>query len=344
MSSEQRPKQFLALVTNRTLLQETLLRARQLQGEICAPLIVCNAAHAASVAEQASAVGVEPQLIVLEPVARNTAPAVAVAALTAVSRSAGGEGTLLLVLPADHVIPDTKAFASAVATGIEAAAEGYLVTFGVVPTAPETGYGYIHTGDDRGRWSLVERFVEKPDRRTAESYLRSGRYLWNSGMFLFSAEAFLTELREHAAETLVASELATRSAVVEGNVMRLGAAFHDCNSISVDYAVMERTRRAAVVPLAAGWSDVGSWGALYAMLDKDSAGNVRVGDVLADACTNSYFAASTRVIVAIGLEDVVVVETADAVLVMSRTSADRLKDVVGTLKTMPRDAGDRSAY
>lgn len=335
MSNDRRPKQFLPLVTGRTLLQETLLRARRLDAEIRAPLIVCNEGHASTVAEQAREVGIVPQAIVLEPVARNTAPAVAVAALLAHSapRSPGAPPeTFVLVLPADHVVGDADAFGSAVDAAIGAAADGYLVTFGIVPRAPETGFGYIRRGEARGRWSIVEAFVEKPDLATAETYLHSGRYLWNSGMFLFSVATLLTELREHAPKMLATCERAATTAVVHGNVVRLGAAFGECDSISIDYALMEKTTRAAVVPLDAGWSDVGSWPALHEILPKDAAGNVFVGDVVAEACTNSYVAASTRVVAVIGLDNVVVVETAEAVLVMSRDKAQSLKGVVDGLK------------
>ena len=329
MSRVETPKQFLPLVTRLSLLQETLQRARSVGPFVQRPLIVCNEAHRFLVAEQARAIAIEPQAIVLEPAGRNTAPAVAAGALLAASFS---RDPLLLVLPADHVLLDAAAFAAAVKVGIEAALDGYLVTFGVVPDKPETGYGYIARGDDRGGWFGVERFVEKPDLRTAQSYVDSGRYYWNSGMFLFSASAFLRELQKHSPAMLGPCRRAVAEAKVDADFTRLGAAFLDSPSNSIDYAVMEKTERAGVVPLAAGWSDVGSWPALHDVLPKDGDGNVAVGDVLLERCTRSYFASSGRTIAAIGLDEVVVVETPDAVLVMARDQAQDVKKIVEALK------------
>ena len=329
MSRVETPKQFLPLVTRFSLLQETLQRARGVGPFVRRPLIVCNEAHRFLVAEQARAISIEPQAIVLEPAGRNTAPAVAVGALLAASSS---QDPLLLVLPADHVLLDTAAFAAAVKVGIEAARDGHLVTFGVVPDKPETGYGYIARGDDRGGWFGVERFVEKPDPRTAQSYVDSGRYYWNSGMFLFSASAFLRELEAHSPAMVGPCKRAVAEAAVDADFTRLSAAFLESPSNSIDYAVMEKTERAAVVPLAAGWSDVGSWPALHDVLPKDADGNVAVGDVLLERCTRSYFASSSRTVAAIGLDEVVVVETKDAVLVMARDQAQDVKKIVEALK------------
>ena len=329
MSREQTPKQFLPLVTQLSLLQETLQRARGVGPFVERPLIVCNEAHRFLVAEQARAISIEPRGIVLEPAGRNTAPAVGVGALLAQSFATD---PLLLVLPADHVILDAGAFAAAVRVGIAAARDGNLVTFGVVPDKPETGYGYIARGDDRGGWFGVERFVEKPDLRTAQSYLDSGRYYWNSGMFLFAASTYLRELETHAPAMLDACKRAVADAAVDADFTRLGRAFLGSPSNSIDYAVMEKTTRAAVVPLSAGWSDVGSWTALHDVLTKDADGNVTVGDVLLESCTRSYVASSGRTVAAIGLDDVVVVETKDAVLVMSRAQAQDVKKIVEALK------------
>jgi mannose-1-phosphate guanylyltransferase/mannose-6-phosphate isomerase len=362
LSRELEPKQLLPLVTARTLLQDTVLRARGLPGAE-APIVVCNEAHRSLVAEQLQGIGVRPQAVVLEPAGRNTAPAAAVAALLAMGGIAakaaptgkiaakaaptgaaptGADPTttddpLLLVLPADHVIRDAAAFAAAVDSALEAAAEGRLVTFGVVPARPETGYGYVRRGASRGRWAELAQFVEKPDRASAQSYVESGDYLWNSGMFLFAARAYLDELTRLAPEMLTACRAALAAAEAGRDYLRLGAAFHDCPASSIDYAVMEKTARAAVVPLDAGWSDVGSWTALHEVLEKDAAGNVLRGDAIVEACKDSYVAASSRLVVAIGLEGIIVVETPDAVLVAAAGESQRVKKIVDALKAATRD-------
>jgi mannose-1-phosphate guanylyltransferase/mannose-6-phosphate isomerase len=360
------PKQLLALVTHRTLLQDTVLRVRALAGTVTTPLVICNQAHRFAVAEQLEeiAAGVGPASgmagvgsaavpargrIVLEPAGRNTAPAVAVAALLALRdagdrQGAGSEPTaggdddpILLVMPADHVILDTDAFAAAVAVAVQAAAGGRLVTFGVMPTRPETGYGYIRRGAAQaGGWHRLERFVEKPDAATAKKYLLSGEYLWNSGMFLFSARAYLDELARYAPAMVEACTAAVDGAVQESDFLRLGSAFHESPSDSIDYAVMEKTDRAAVVPLDAGWSDIGSWPALHEVLEKDGDGNVLRGTVVAEGCRDSYVLASGRLVVTLGLDEHVVVETEDAVLVMAHGHAQRLKNVVEGLEVSGR--------
>jgi mannose-1-phosphate guanylyltransferase len=240
------------------------------------------------------------------------------------------------VLPADHVILDTGAFVAAVEVAMEAAAVGKLVTFGVVPDRPETGYGYLLKGEARGGWSQLMHFVEKPDLPTAQEYLASGRYLWNSGMFLFTARAYLDELERLAPEMLAKCRAAVAAADRDADFTRLGAAFLECPADSIDYAVMEKARNAAVVPLDAGWSDVGSWAALHAVLDKDANGNVLRGDVIVEACTNSYVAASDRLVAVVGLDGIIVVETPDAVLVMDAEESQRIKQIVETLKAAGR--------
>jgi mannose-1-phosphate guanylyltransferase/mannose-6-phosphate isomerase len=336
LSRELRPKQLLPLVTSNSLLQDTVLRTRALTGLVDAPLVICNEAHRFLVAEQLREIKTEAQAIVLEPEGRNTAPAVAVAALLAQEAHAAGIDPLLLVLPADHLIRDEQAFAQAVSDAVSAASEGRLVTFGIVPDRPETGYGYIRRGAAESQWSTVEEFVEKPDADTARMYVDSGAYLWNSGMFLFSAEAYLSELRRHAPVILECCEQATAGSSRDQDFTRLGAEFLDCPADSIDYAVMEKTDRAVVVPLAAGWSDVGSWTALHELLDKDEHGNVLRGDVLAEGCRDSYIASNCRLVVAIGLDGHVVVETEDAVLVMARGSAQDVKALVDALKAEGR--------
>jgi mannose-1-phosphate guanylyltransferase/mannose-6-phosphate isomerase len=336
LSREQKPKQLLPLVSpDRTLLQQTVLRTAGLAGPVEAPIVVCNEAHRFLVAEQLREAGVRPQAVVLEPEGRNTAPAVAVAALLATAADAAAD-PLLLVLPADHVILDTGAFHTAVAAAVEAAAAGRLVAFGVVPTKPETGYGYLLRGTDRGRWQELEQFVEKPDLDTAARYVASGRYLWNSGMFVLPARVYLEELGRHAPTILAACRLAVTEALSDRDFTRLGVSFLDCPSDSIDYAVMEKTDRAAVVPLAAGWSDVGSWAALYEVLDKDAAGNALRGDVIAARCTNSYIASTSRLVAAVGLDGVAVVETPDAVIVMALEHAQSVKQIVDALKAQHR--------
>jgi mannose-1-phosphate guanylyltransferase/mannose-6-phosphate isomerase len=297
---------------------------------------VCNEAHRFLVAEQLRELGVTAQATVLEPAGRNTAPALAVAALLARESAAQNGSATLAVLPADHVIGDNAAFAAALDVAVEAAAEGRLVTFGVVPHRPETGYGYLLRGPDRGNWSTLERFVEKPDLATAQRYVDSGHYLWNSGMFVFEAETYLSELARLAPGIREAAEAAVAEAVRDRDFVRLGPAFARCPSDSIDYAVMEKTERAAVVPLDAGWSDVGSWSALHDVLDKDPSGNVLRGEVLAAGCRNSYIAANGRLVAALGLDDMVVVATDDAVLVIKRDEAQNVKQIVDLLAQTKR--------
>jgi mannose-1-phosphate guanylyltransferase/mannose-6-phosphate isomerase len=336
LSRDTKPKQFLPLVGEHSLFQQAILRTRQVKGAVLDPLVVCNEAHRFIVAEQLRELGSRATAVVLEPAGRNTAPAVAVAALIAqrtAAQAQKGDDPLLLVLPADHLVRDVAAFAAAVAAAAAAAAAGHLVTFGIVPDRPETGYGYLKRGADRGRWSLLEKFVEKPDLPTAERYVASGQYLWNSGMFVLGAGTYLRELERHAPAMLAACREAVKTAAVDADFTRLGAAFAAGPADSIDYAVMEKTDRAAVVPLDAGWNDVGSWSALYDVLDKDGAGNVAIGDALLEQCRDTYVLASSRTVAAVGLTNVVVVETPDAVLVISRDAAQSVKKVVDRLKS-----------
>jgi mannose-1-phosphate guanylyltransferase/mannose-6-phosphate isomerase len=342
-SREERPKQFLALVSDSSLLQETAKRAHRLGEFVQPPLLICNEAHRFLVAEQLRAAGITPHSIVLEPVGRNTAAAVTIAALLALRDAPADDDPILLVLPADHVVLDDTAFAGAVEAGVAAATAGRLVTFGVVPTRPETGYGYIQSGGSPGSWSAVERFVEKPDLATATAYVESGDYLWNSGMFVFSARAVLRELERYVPTVAAACKRALAEAASDADFTRLGAAFREAPSISIDNAVMEKTDRAAVVPLAAGWNDIGSWTALHEVLAQDANGNAVTGDALLRACKNSFVASSGRCIVALGLDGVVVVETADAVLVAAREQVQTVKDVVAELKAAGRQALATSA-
>lgn len=330
------PKQLLPLVTGRTMLQETVLRLGALRdsGPVCC---ICNEHHRFLVAEQLHEVTGNVGGIILEPVGRNTAPAAAIAAMHALSRF---QDPVLLLLPADHVIRDPDALARAVAAGQAAAASGALVTFGIVPSGPETGYGYIRarTGDASAESSYpVLEFVEKPDLATAERYVRSGEYFWNSGMFLFRADALLGELERTNPEMLVHCRKAYDQAVSDLDFLRLDRdAFTACPSDSIDYAVMEKTSRAVVVPLDAGWNDVGAWSALWELNEHDAAANVLKGDVLVHDVHNSYIHATSRLVAAVGLDDQIIVETPDAVLVASRDRVQEVKSIVRQLQESRR--------
>lgn len=326
LSRPEHPKQLLSLVGSHTMLQDTLLRLRHLHAPTMPPIVICNESHGPLVAEQLAALG-GSATVVLEPVGRNSAPAAAVAALVARRSVPGETEPLLLVMPADHVIDDPAAFAAAIEAAAVPAVAGYLMTFGVVPTRPATGYGYIRRGADEGGWSKVAQFVEKPDLATARSYVESGQYLWNSGIFLFTAKAWLGELERHAAEVVRGSEAALASAPTSPGSIRLGETFAQCPANSIDYAVMEKTSRAAAVPLKAGWSDVGSWASLQDVVPKDADGNSATGAVLLEGCRDTLVVSRGRLVAAIGLEGVAIVETDDAVLVVAREHAEAVKQV-----------------
>jgi mannose-1-phosphate guanylyltransferase/mannose-6-phosphate isomerase len=330
LSRELYPKQLLPLVGERTMLQATVGR---LAGTGAAePIVVCNEAHRFMVAEQLRQVGVAARAILLEPAGRNTAPAIALAAQVALE-SLPGADPILLVLPADHVIRDVPAFQGAMRTAVAAAGLGHLVTFGVVPTAPETGYGYIQRGAPLAGASRIAAFVEKPAKAVAEQYLKAGNYLWNSGMFVFRASRFLEELRKHAPDIASACAASLAAAKRDLDFTRVDAqAFEACRSDSIDYAVMEKTDDAVVVPLDAGWSDVGSWSALYEAIDRDGSGNVSQGDVIAEDSSGNYLFSESRLVAAVGLRDHVVVETKDAVLVAPKSRVQDVKKVVERLK------------
>ena len=340
LSREAYPKQFLPLVGDDTMLQATWRRVAPIAAR--SPIIVANHEHRFMVAEQLREIGIEPGAVILEPVGRNTAPAIAIAALQAISN---GVDALLLVLPSDHVIREDGEFHAVVREAAIAAEEGKLVTFGIVPAGPETGYGYIKAGPGTGA-RAVERFVEKPDIETARSYVASGEYLWNSGMFLFKATRYLDELRAFNPAILEACEQALAKASRDSDFIRLEAAsFEACPSDSIDYAVMEKTADSVVIPLDAGWSDVGSWSALWEVSSQDANGNAHHGDVIEVDCKNTY-AHGTRLIAMVGLEDVVVVETDDAVLVGNRHRIQEVKEIVRRIKRDGRSeaAAHRKVY
>ncbi|AWH48218.1 mannose-1-phosphate guanylyltransferase/mannose-6-phosphate isomerase [Stenotrophomonas sp. SAU14A_NAIMI4_5] len=326
LSREAYPKQFLPLAGQLTMLQATWQRVAPIASR--GPLVIANEEHRFVAAEQLQQVGAEPAAIILEPVGRNTAPAIAVAALEATH---DGADALLLVLPSDHVITDEAAFRSAVQAAASAAEAGKLVTFGIVPTGPETGYGYIKAADGQGL-RAVERFVEKPDLDTASGYVASGQYYWNSGMFLFKASRYLQELERLQPAMLAGSRTAWQQSRRDTDFTRLDKdAFTAVPSDSIDYAVMEKTADAVVIPLDAGWNDVGSWTALRDVSQQDGDGNAHQGDVIAIDCRNTY-AYGQRLVAMVGLDDVIVVETDDAVLVGKADRMQEVKTVVAQLK------------
>ncbi len=333
VSREHYPKQFCALVGDTTMLQQTIGR---LDGLDCAPpLTVCNEEHRFLAAEQLRQAGIENAPILLEPVGRNTAPAITLAALQAMAH---GADPLLLVMPADHLIPDVPAFHRGVEEAKTLAEEGRLVTFGIVPTGPETGFGYIRRGEKIGETGFaVSGFEEKPDLATAKSYLKDGGYDWNSGMFVFRASVYLDAMQTHAPAILDACRAAMAGVESDAYFLRPErAAFEACPSDSIDYAVMEKTDRAAVVPLDAGWNDIGSWSAIWEAQDKDADGNALTGDVLQVASKNSIVSAQKRLVAIVGVEELVVVETADAVLVASRDAVQNVKEIVTQLRSAKR--------
>ena len=340
ISREAYPKQFLPLVGDDTMLQATWKRVASIAG--AAPIVVANQEHRFMAAEQLRESKVIPQALILEPIGRNTAPAIAIAALQAL---ASGDDALLLVLPSDHVVRNEPAFHAAVKQAAQAADAGKLVTFGIVPTSPETGYGYIKAATGEGV-RAVDRFVEKPDLATAEQYVASGEYFWNSGMFLFKASRYLKELELLQPAILAACRDALDKAARDTDFIRLDAdAFAASPNDSIDYAVMEKTVDAAVVPLDAEWNDVGSWSALWEVSDKDADGNACHGDVIALDCRNSY-AYGSRLIAMVGLEDTVVVETDDAVFVGHKDRVQDVKEIVGQIKREGRSeaAAHRKVY
>jgi mannose-1-phosphate guanylyltransferase/mannose-6-phosphate isomerase len=336
------PKQFLPLVSDHTMVQETVLRLDGLKG-LKAPLAVCNEDHRFMMAEQLWEIGAKPAAIILEPMGRNTAPAVAVAALTATS-----EDDVLLILPADHVISDLDVFHKAVIQAKALAEQGFLVTFGIVPTEPETGYGYIKRDTlQHGSAYSVAEFVEKPDAETAKHYLKSGDFYWNSGMFAFKAGSFLTELEKFNPDMLAICRQALKAAKVDMDFVRLDKEiFSTCPADSIDYAVMEKTDKAVVIPLDAGWNDVGSWSALWDVTDKDPFGNAICGDVLTVDTRNSFIHAQSKLVAVIGVNDLVIVETDDAVMISSRDRVQEVKQIVDQLKVLGRSEANihRKAY
>ncbi|MCW1874115.1 mannose-1-phosphate guanylyltransferase/mannose-6-phosphate isomerase [Erwinia sp. INIA-01] len=335
MSRELFPKQFLRLNGEQSMLQDTVTRLDGLN--VSEPLLICNEQHRFLAAEQLRKINQLSNNIILEPVGRNTAPAIALAALSA---TANGEDPLLLVLAADHVIENKDAFHHAIQLATPLAEQGNLVTFGIVATGPETGYGYIQRGDSFGDSAFnVKRFVEKPDLPTATGYLASGEYYWNSGMFLFSAKRYLEELGEFRPDILAACQLAMADVKIDSvqDFIRVDLeAFSACPDESVDYAVMEKTTDAVVIPLDAGWNDVGSWSALWEVNERDDNGNALTGDIFTHKTTNCYINTDDTLVAAIGVENLVIVNTKDAVLVIDKSQVQDVKKVVEFLKSNDR--------
>ncbi len=335
LSRKQKPKQFIPLVNEDTLFENTLKRLEGIEG-LRPPIIVCNQDHRFMVAEQLQQLGISGASIILEPCARNTAPAIAAAAFHAENIA---PGETLLVLPADHQIGNVEEFHRVVATANVSAQSGNLVTFGIKPTKPHTGYGYIKaSGETLDGTSAVEEFVEKPDLTTAESYLSSGDYTWNSGMFLFKASAYLDELQYANSAIHSAVHQALDSAKEDLDFIRLDeGAFAQSPSDSIDYAIMEKTNKARIIPLDASWSDVGSWSSLWEVCGQDGKGNVTIGDVMLSDVSDSYVHSESKLVSVVGLDHVIVVETLDAVLVVHKDHAENVKAITEQLKASDRE-------
>jgi mannose-1-phosphate guanylyltransferase/mannose-6-phosphate isomerase len=344
LSRELQPKQLLALTDNHTMLQNTLLRLAGMT-ETARPMVICNETYGAMVDSQLRDIDMPASSIFLEPVGRNTAPAVAVAALKA---AANNLEALILVLPADHLIQNISAFHAALALGMGFAQQGGLVTFGIVPDRPETGYGYIRKGqsvqihksqgpDDAIFGFSIAEFVEKPDLQTARQYVSSGDYCWNSGMFMFPVSGVLTELRRFVPDIVGACERAMAEGRAESDFFYLDHdAFAACPSDSIDYAVMEKTSHGVMIPLNAGWDDVGSWEALWKVGKKDAFGNVISGDVICVDTKNSFVRSESRLVTVLGVQDLAIVETPDAILVSALSNTQGVKQIVDRLKSEQR--------
>ncbi|MDN3524159.1 mannose-1-phosphate guanylyltransferase/mannose-6-phosphate isomerase [Halomonas sabkhae] len=336
VSREHYPKQFLKLNSEtHTLLQETVLRLDAVHGAT-PPLVVCNDEHRFLVADQLQQLNVRPGRILLEPQGRNTAPALALAAMVALEQE---DDPTLLIMPADHVIEDTQAFANAVSRGLELCGQGYMVTFGIQPSSPHTGYGYIRKGDSLSAGHRVAAFVEKPDLERAEQYLASGDHVWNSGIFLMRARQYLAELGKHADDILHACEAAFAGRSEDLDFLRLDVErFAECRSESIDYAVMEQTQAAAVVPMDPGWNDIGAWDAIHELKSRRAGpeGNAVQGDVMLHGARGNLVRSESRLVAAVGVEDLVIVETEDAVLVAGREHAQDTKHIVNALKSAGR--------
>lgn len=342
LSRESYPKQFIPLMEGRSLFELTVERCQGIEG-VCEPIVIASEEHRFILSDLLEKQNVSVSNIILEPSGKSTAPAAALAALCAMEQT--GEDPLLLVLPADHIIQDLAGFHHCVLNGLQAARNEYLVTFGVQPSYPETGYGYIHAAKPLPGLPLskIEAFIEKPELNVAKGFLKSGDYYWNSGMFLFQASTYLKELESYAPDMLekVRQSWATRQ---KDDAVIPGESWQDIHQDSIDYAVMEKTQKGALMPLQSLWHDVGSWSALSDVLPKNSDGNTKVGDVQAKHTHNSLLISKTRMIAAVGLENMVVVETPDCVLVASKNHSQELKPLVAELKEDDRQEAVNHAH
>lgn len=329
LSRKHYPKQFLKLTSNNTMVQETALRVTQFEK----PIAVCNESHRFIIAEQLREVGQDAEAIIIEPIARNTAPAIALAAFSAIEKD---KEAVLVVLPADHVIEDEKQFNASIEQAIVSAKTGALVTFGIIPTKPETGYGYIQA-QSKSDISEVLRFVEKPNETIAKEYVDSGDYFWNSGMFVFRADSYLNELKLYHEDVYKSALKAYENSIKDLDFVRVAKEdFEQCADISIDYAVMENTKKALVLPISVGWSDVGSFSSLWEVLDKDDDGNVSLGDVKNIDSKNCLVQSENQFVATIGVEDLVVIGTKDSILVTKKDRVQDVKEVVNYLKNTDR--------
>ena len=335
LSRKQYPKQYLPLAGDNTMLQETILRLNGLEN-LTDPIIVCNADHRFLVAEQCQQIDIKNPTILLEPIGRNTAPAIAAAALQSIKDS---NDAVLLVLSADHVIQDVEAFHQAINIASNQARSGKLATFGIVPTDANTGYGYIKSSKDNADGAYkVEEFVEKPDLQTAQSYLEQGNYLWNSGMFMFKIDTFISELTTHSPDIVKSVNNAINNAEQDLDFIRLDKqAFESSPSDSIDYALMEKSDNVVVVPLDAQWNDIGDWSALYDIGTKDNNGNVIQGDVFTEETTNTYINANHHMVATIGVQDLVIIDTPNATLISAKDKAQEVKKIVEQLQHQDRE-------
>ncbi|MCZ4307411.1 mannose-1-phosphate guanylyltransferase/mannose-6-phosphate isomerase [Vibrio atlanticus] len=361
LSRELYPKQFLNIAGEQSMLQQTLQRLQGLEdyltdSKCAAPFIICNEEHRFIAAEQARSANIQHSGILLEPVGRNTAPAIALAALQALGKSTNNEqdasDPILLVLAADHHIANTSEFQQVISRGVDYAKQGKLVTFGITPNAPETGYGYIKQGEPLSplvqadsriteqsthHAYTIDCFVEKPDKATAEEYIRSEQYLWNSGMFMFKASRYLEELSQHHPEILAACQLALSKQNTDLDFVRIDAeAFKNSPSDSIDYAVMEKTSHAAVIPMDVGWNDIGSWSAIWDVSEKDEHNNVIEGDVLTVDSQHNYIHAENKLVATVGVDNLIIVETKDAILVANKDKVQGVKSIVSQLNQAGR--------
>jgi mannose-1-phosphate guanylyltransferase/mannose-6-phosphate isomerase len=334
LSRGQHPKQYLPLISENTMLQETILRIKDIDG-FSAPIIICNNEHRFLVAEQCQQIGVNEPIIILEPIGRNTAPAIAVAACHA--KSIGDAESLLLVLSADHDITDISEFHSAIDKAVKAALRGGMVTFGTVPDRPHTGYGYIKKAKDGDGVSKVEKFVEKPNIEKATEYFKTGDYLWNSGMFMFEVDSFINELSIYDKETVKVAKKSIDNSVMDLDFIRLDElTFSLAEDQSIDFALMEKSKKVVVVPLDAGWSDVGSWDSMHEVGEKDIDNNVIKGDVITHGTSNSYISANGSLVATLGVDNLVIVNTPDVTLVADKSKSQEIKILTEALSRANR--------